>query len=531
MSADPTAPEPPAHWRGVPPLVWKSAVVLYMLFLFGLAAAYLTVAAQGIEYSITVSGDEAVCVGRPAALRVGVMDLQQGRYLVRAPLELHLDDGQTSKRLFTGFTSPAGLADVNVEVPTGFSPGAGTWEVRVPTPDGGTEVARVGVLISACGSVRSARPEVASVAEDDVKIENEGTGPMRIDLVAEGGTLVDGLPSTLFVRVTHRETGEPVRTTVAVTLVKGFVDGKFRPTVRTDAGGLGTLALTPVGNQKWKFVVVEDGVESTHELILKSRRTQHVMTIPSPVWRADSDLRVSVKSLRRSGEVYGDLYGPSAAWVHGVVSGVGPRGGGFSVPSRVASAPRGGMSVLHVQAYADPLAPGGAGDMRYVVVPSAALTDRDVLRQLLKIASKTDGEQAKQAAAFQGHASIDLASDAATKRHIAYWLSLYPRDFVQPKMLMNSRTGQEAEMAEDKAGARETITWLLSIAGSFGLLVVLWLVLGNFLAVRRAGQFAAAELDLEMGGLHRAQAIIQLVFLFATIVIFFASIVALLRLL
>ncbi len=532
MDVDGAHKESPGGWRGLPPLVWKSAVVFYLLFLFGLAAAYLTVASQGIEYSITVSGDEEVCQGRPAALRVGVMDLAQGRYRVRAPLQVYLTDGQQTQRLFTGFTSPAGLADVNIEVPEQWPEGAASWEIRVPNPEGQAETAVVSVLVSECAEDRE-RVDIVAVDADDgePKVENMGTGPLRIDLVAEGGTLVDGLTSTLFIRVTHRDTGEPVRGTVDVTLVKGLVDGKFRPKVRTDPGGLAALKLTPVGNQKWKFSVTQDGVESARELIIKSMPTQHVVTVPSPVWRADEDLRVGVKSLRRSGEVYGDLYGPSAAWVHGVVAGVGERGGGFSIPARVASPPPTGFSVLHVQAYADPLGPGGAGDMRYVLVPAVTASDREVLVQLLEAEAARGGEQAAQARVLSTWPWISQASEAATKRHIAYWLSLYPRDFVQPTVLMDSRRAQEAEMAHDKEGARETITWLLSIAGSFGLLVILWLVVGNYLAVRRAGQFAAVELDLEMGGLHRAQSIIQLVFLFATIVIFFGSIVALLRLL
>ena len=518
----------PTREFGVPPFVWKAGVALYLMFMFGLAAVYLTVAAQGIEYAITVSGDARVCVGQPAALRVGVRDLQMGRYLARAPLSLHLRRGDRDARVFTGFTSAAGLADVNVDVPPDWQTGEADWEVRVPTPEGNTEIAIVPLELVACDNQR---PEVAPEGDDDTKVDSAGTGPLKIDLVAEGGTLVDGLESTLFVRVTDRADGTPVRTTVAVKLVKGLVDGSFRPSLRTDQGGLGALQVTPVGNQRWRFSVDGDGTQSVRELILKSRPTQHVLHLPSPVWRADEDLRVTVRSLRRTGEIYGDLYGPSSAWAYGVVGGVGVRGGSFTIPTRAAVAPREGISILHVQAYADPLAPGGAGDMRYVVLPAARMTDKQVLERLLGRAQEAGSVHTLEARALAASPWLGQASESAMKRHIAYWLSLGPRTFVQPTVLMDTKRGQEDEMARDKDGAREAITWLLAISGAVGLLVVLWLVLGNYLEVRRAGRFAAAELDLDMDGLHRAMAIVQLVFLFATIVIFFASIVALLRLL
>lgn len=527
MSGDPMVPEPrPKAW-GVPPIIWKGGVVLYLIFLFGLAAVYLTVASQGVEYSITVAGDEEVCVGGPAALRVGVMDLSRGVYMSRAPLEVHLRSGKARHRLFTGFTSPAGLADVNLEIPADVAAGDAHWEVVVPTPDDTTETGSVAVKLSTCASARMME---AVEVDEGGKVKNDGTGPLRIEPVAEGGTLVDGLPSTLFLQVTSRETGEPVRATVKIELVKGLIDGTVQPKAVTDPGGVAAVRLTPVGNQKWRFTVEHDGATSVRELILESKPTQHVLTVASPVWRADSDLRVSVKSLRRSGELYGDLYGPAANWVHGVVAGVGANGGGFHIPARVATPPPAGISVVHVQAYADPLGPGGAGDMRYLVVPAAGVSERDVLAELLGRAAD-DPRHALQAKALAASPWLLEATQSALHRHIAFWLSLYPRDFHQPIVLMDSRTGQMDEIARTKDSARDAITWLLGISGGLGLLVVLWLVVGNFIAVRRAGQFAAAELDLEeMGGLQRAQAIIQLVFLFATIVIFFASIVALLRL-
>ena len=96
---------------------------------------------------------------------------------------------------------------------------------------------------------------------------------------------------------------------------------------------------------------------------------------------------------------------------------------------------------------------------------------------------------------------------------------------------MDSLETQQDEMASGKDSARNTITWLLGVSGGIGLLVVFWLVLGNLIKVRRAGQDLALELDLEMDGLHRAQSVVEFVFLFATIVAFFCSILALLRLL
>jgi hypothetical protein len=508
-------------------VAWKTGVVLYLVYMSGLAAMYLTVVSQDIEHSITVSGETTVCIGGPAAIRVGAMAQRTGRFLIGAPLEIHLQQGARREHLFTGFTSRAGLADVNVQVPPDYHPGDAHWEITVPVGDGVEVVGRAGITLQSCPVRKLVRGAMRGPSDDEVTVVPVGSGPLRIEPVAEGGTLVDGMKSTLFLRVSQRESGAPVPVRVKVELVKGMVDGGFPAEVQTDPGGLGLMQFTPVGNQKWRFSVDHENERSVRELILSSEPTQHVISVASPVWRGVSHLRVSVRSLRRSGVIYGDLYGAGDRWSYGAVSGIGERGGGFSVPPSGIGAPGGDFALASVQVCADPFDPGQAGDVRYVVVAPSSATDREVLRELLHHASS----QRAEAGALARSPWLLDASDVVLRRHIAYWLSLYPRDFRQPGVLMDTLPGQEDEMESRKDAARSAVTWLLGAGGGIGLLVLLSLVLGNLIGVRRAGRTVAAEFDLEMGGLYRARSVVDLVVLMATIAAFFISIVVLLRLL
>ncbi len=82
------------------------------------------------------------------------------------------------------------------------------------------------------------------------------------------------------------------------------------------------------------------------------------------------------------------------------------------------------------------------------------------------------------------------------------------------------------------------MTPLLIVSGGLALLIILFLVVTNFVRVRRESQAMMAALEADellegeeglSGNFARTTAIFQLVLLFATIVVFFAAIVVLLQ--
>lgn len=537
-------------WRRL----WRGAVVLYALYMFALVAFYMFIAGRSVSYSYTISGQPEVVVGQPAALRLGVYDIYRGRFLPGAQVEVDFVQGQGApRRVFSGRTSPVGLGDVNVAVPQEAAPGPAQWRVRLQPVDMAQEEVDIPVqvqapasgeaLVDAWNEAAATIEELSSSSPQKESAPLEGEGPLRLELVADGHSPVDGLKSVFFVHASRRDTGAPVRTAVDLEILKGLVDGGIPKSVKTDEGGLGFFTAVPIGSQRWKLSArsQEEGGEqlSTRELVIKSELTQHSLRLDSPVWGQDQALRAQVTSLRRGGVVYGDIY-QGERWAWGQVTGLGASGAGFAIPDRAVVRPAAGVELVRFQVYADALQPGKAGDVRYLAVPAAGVEEDQVLAALQERAAQV-GVLEEQARAARGGAWWVGMSQHALRRHIAFWLAQLPRELHQPPLLKDTQDGQKAELEQEKDGARRDITGLLVVSGGLGLLLVLYLVVSNLLRVRREGREALAEVAQELDpeeaaallgetrGLARAEALIQLVFLFATVAVFFGAIVVLLQ--
>jgi hypothetical protein len=539
-----------AWWARYRERIWRGAVVLYALYIFVLIAFYITVAGQSLSYSYTISGQSEVVSGQGAALRLGIYEINKGRFVPGAGVEVDFVQGAARERVFVGQTSAVGLGDVNLRVPAGAAAGAAAWEVRLRPPS--REEARVEIPIQ----VRAAAAEdglvdlwseaaatVAPVSSSGEPVVDEGEGPLRLELFADGGAPVDGLPTVFFVHASSREAGAPARVRVKVEVLKGMLEGEAPGEVSTDEGGLGVFTAIPVGSQRWRLSassVGADGqqVESRRELVVKSELTQHSLTLEAPVWEAGEPLRAQVRSLRR-GVVYGDVY-QGARWGWSEVTGVGPQGAGFVLPERAVERPGAGFSLARVQVYADALQPGKAGDARYVVVPAAEVGEEEILRGLLGRAAEVGvlEVQARGALARSWWVGVRRGT---LRRHIAFWLSRLPRELSQPPLLKDTQDDDRAQMEGEKDEARLAVTRLLVGSGALGLLLLLYTVVSNLLRVRREGRAALVEAAAELseedaaallagkGGLERAEALLQLVLLFGTVAMFFAAIVVLLQ--
>ncbi len=528
--------------------IWRTGVVIYTLYMFALIASYMFIAGRSVSYSYTISGQRAVQVGQPTAMRLGVYNIAQGRFLPNTQVQVHFTQGARKDSVFRGVTSPVGLGDVNVKVPAEAQTGEAQWMIRLHPP--GLEPQEVSIPID----VAKARPEDPTLlwSEASVQVSNgdkqviadEGTGPVRLELVADGNKPIDGLRSVFFVQTTLRDSGEPVRVKVKVEVLKGLIDSDPPGDVITDHGGLGFFSVVPVGSQRWKLSTTTkvDGqdVESIREITIESGLTQHSLRLKSPVWSSHEEFQANVNSLRRSGVVYGDFY-QGQRWVWGEVTGLGNQGAGFSIPGKAVTRPSEGISLLRFQAYADALQPGKAGDVRYVVLPAEGMSDNDVLRALLDRAIEA-GVLEKQAKVMRNLPwLLTTSNEGSLKRHIAFWLSQLPRELKGPTLLKDTQVGDKAQLAEEKSEMRESVTWLVGVSGGLGLLLILYLVVSNLLRTRREGRQALAEAIAEVdddtaaalledrGGLARGEALVQMLLLFGTVAVFFTAIVVLLR--
>ncbi len=536
--------------RLMPPWVWKGAVIAYAIYIFALIAFYMLIAGRSISYSYTISGQPEVVSGQSAALRVGVFDIHRGLFLPGTSVEVSFVRGDQVRSIFRGQTSPAGLGDVNLKVPE-VEPGPATWQVRLEPIDMDPQVVKIPITVEspAPGDPLAiwvdSTIEVESLGADGRRLAggppDEGQGPLRLELLAEGGMAIDGLRSTVFVQATERATGVPVKVSVQLVRKKGMVDGKVPEVIQTNRGGLGAFSLVPIGAQEWELKAVQrvkDGPDqvSTRVVRLDSKPTQYAMALRDPVWEDGEDLEVGVRSLHRSGALYGDVH-VAGRWTHGEVTGLGPRGGGFILRDSAVPRPKEGVELARVQVYGDALNPGAAGDTRLVALPAVQMSDRDVLKVLLGRAADA-GVAPVRARALAGSEWLLTASQRDVNAQIAYWLSLLPRELNQPPLLKDTQDEDKQTLADEKESYRAPVTQLLIVSGGLALLIILFLVVTNFVRVRRESQAMMAALEADellegeeglSGNFARTTAIFQLVLLFATIVVFFAAIVVLLQ--
>ncbi len=563
------APPPPSLVeRLMRPWVWKAAVAAYTLYIFLLIAFYMLVAARSLTYSYTISGQPQVESGRGAALRVGVFDINRGRFLPASDIRVAFVRGQDLRPVFQGISSPAGLADVNLVVPD-VPPGPAAWRVELEPRGMETETVEIPVEVVAPITPDRLEPWLdATVTVEAVpkgrqpaaspRPRDEGTGPVLIELLAEGHQPIDGLRSVFFVQTTDRATGAPVAATVSIKKTKGMTEGNLPSSVKTSKGGLGAFSLAPIGSQEWRLEIAasrpaaqtppdQGGAAepapqsapaqeqaSVRTVTIKSATTQYAMVLRDPIWSPDEALEIGVYTLHRSGPLYGDVY-LGDRWLHGEVTGIGPQGGGFEIKPGALPRPAEGLWLARVQVYGNALQPGEAGDMRTIALPSMNMSAEDTLREILRRAAEVDLHK-KRAEALAASDWLAMAEDAELHAQIAFWLSLLPRDLRQPILLKDTQQNERVTLSEDKKASRARITVLLSVSGGLGLLIVLFIVLQNFARVRRESRAmvvdleADGELDPSIGrDLARNTAVFQLVLIFATIAVFFVAIVILLQ--
>jgi len=535
------------------PWMWKTASIVFAVYIFGLVAVYIFVAGRSVDFSYTVAGQDEVVVGEPAALRVGVYDIFRGQFVPTSQVDVTLVRGDERAELYTGRTTATGFADVNLQVPA-VEPGEASWHITFHPPELEPKSIEVPVRLIAPsahdpkGPFAEAAMEVrpAEAASKPGVPPREGTGPVLLDLVAEGGAAADGLRSLYFVQATDRATGKPVAAEVKLELVKGMLDGEPPNRVKTHAGGLGYLAMVPIGSQKWKLTTetkAEDGqvLTSERELVVESRAKQFAMVLNRPIWTGDHNLELGVRTLHRSGVLWADVYS-DGRWQSGEAAGIGTEGGGFSL-RRPTSLESGDLRLMRVQVYGAALAPGEAADVRVVVAPPPTMEARAVLERLLRLAVDA-GVRPKAAQGVLDAGWVATGSDKDVEAAISFWLSLLPVSVEQPALLFDSQKMDRGKLKDDKNDLKEPVSWLLGLSGALALLIVFYVVMVNVLKVRRESEAMVAELgDLEgddaddegtrkglaASNLGRFDAVFQIIIVMGTLFLFFVAIVLLVR--
>ncbi len=531
------------------PWMWKSAGVLYGLYVFAVMAAYITVANRSVNYSYTVVGHQDAAVGQNNALRVGVYDYFRGRYVSNCDVEVGLGAGEQYQTLFKGKTSPAGFAEVLVSPPGPAGHGS-AWQILGSSPDAEAELVHVPVNLvpfepvtyqpafEAAAQRQETLEEARAKSKLD-KIKTIGTGPLRIEMLAEGGQASDGLRSRYFVEVTDRVSGAPVKAEVTLSKVKGMLDAKAPESVQTGFGGIAAFTTVPIGRQTWKLSArtlhgPPDEALSEREVVVGAKPKQYGIKLKSPVWDTTSTLFVGVRSLHDRGALYGDIL-VGDHWVKSDVTGMGPRGSGFEFATDAIPRPASPDEawIAQVQVYGHALMPGTAGDARRIVVVNKPGGRVLALRKVLGAAVEA-GLHPKTATAILESPYLVTASEEEVELLIAHWLSWLDTPIRAPEFLLDTHDQKKDEIATEKDSTHAVLTPLLVVSLGGGVLIIFAVVSLAFVRMRAQTARAMAEFgDPDEGappaGLARMESVLQLVMIGATLIVFCVSLVVLLR--
>jgi tRNA A-37 threonylcarbamoyl transferase component Bud32 len=409
----------------------------------------------------TVIGQPSVYPGEPAALRAGAWHPERNQWIRKGSLTVSLVRGEEEVRVFEGRAGEDGLADINAVVPP-WEAGPAAWRFEWAEGDQRWEH-EVEVTLAAPGRVVAARswprrppPSVPDAQERD-------RGVVKIELIPEGGAMINGLRTTLFVLTTERATGRPIPAKVQIEAVEGLLEEPSPAEVTTDSGGLAWFTVTPVQEVRWRLttrslppeehpdpslsnalpvalplspVDAPLAANPTGERVvrLSSQARQIALVSYDPVWEEGKQLQAAVLSLRREGPFYADVY-IAERWQVATRERLGPLGGGLSVAQRTTLRPsQGEVWLARLQVYLDPARPERAGDSLFVALPSAQMTRGEVLRALLKEAEARRLRPDVAAALLERDWPATASYDELQKQ-IAFWLGQLPDDLTAPVLL------------------------------------------------------------------------------------------------
>lgn len=518
----------------------SAAIGLYILCVAGLISGYLWVSLAKVKYAAFLRAEPELEVGRPLAGRGQIIDAYLGRPLTRGEVVFGLakrpedalqEEPEVTTDLldaealgaqdaddeisFWGETQiePGGLFHVDAELPSELTPGVYELSMRAKIrADQRDPQAEESYLVRRNIRVRAPddaqdywpnqTPRLRPDAKNPIKKPVQSSeGPIQIDLLPADAQVPRGLNSTVYLRTTRRDSGEPVSVEVSFDKEEGLNEGTSPASITTDELGLARLEISAATDLLWTVSTgqppdddegedEDSGADEPDEersdwgkarLLVATVPAQFSLRLNQVLAAPGAEVTGRVDSLYREGGLMVDLY-KNSAWVGARAWGVGADGSGvqMKIPPAEASAlgEEDAPQFYRVQVYRSTFAVGSAWDVGYLLsTPDDSLSSyqRGAHALARHLASRADD------AYFQQLADSDALKTHPDRAKLKLWtaalLQAMPRHLDIQAPLLDTRESGQAELDQKIAEVQARLKLLTAATLLIGLLVVLYLVL------------------------------------------------------
>ncbi len=511
--------------------VRRIALVVYVLCLSGLIFAYFVVSAMEVPTSAYVQSSSEWVAGHPNALRGMIMNAQNGRTYTRVhEMELALvREGQDPIKLSEPEVGPGGIIHMQVRPPRQTP--LGTYDVRLrvwleassPAFEARSPVEILPPLQATKPLALPERTERMNEAEAERTRLGvlSSDGPVHIDIVPRQPVLARGLPNTVYLRTTERETGQPIPCSVRFDAIEGLFEGDPPPAqIQTNTQGIGRVALTPTTTHHWKVstacsppasegaaseasdgknspaasvVIGDTSPRSKARIQLGTAATQMAFHMKHAQTGPDETAKGVLRTIFEDGGGFVDLW-RNGRWVW--ASSFGFRGGRGGIHLDIPEAPSTQPELLYrAQVFQDIWVQGRAWDAQYLwgaaqgdeqgtkaAIERLAKLHHTALRDVRGEDGRVPEGVSERLAYFEwlrahpGH--LRELSEEQANDLLRAMLREIPEHYTRPPVLINSQDRDQRELDARKDAIRAQLYWMTVLMMCIGVaalaLVVMW---------------------------------------------------------
>lgn len=481
------------------PIVFRIAVGIYLAMLVGLITTYIGVSLVDVEVAAYIQGPQKLIQGGPNAIRGFVMNAPTGRLFTSADTTFILDPGSNQVVVGTGRSQKHGYVHTTLDASTA-APGEHVLELRARHSGFDDFVTSTKIEVVAEPRAKPWEQPTSRIstspgqkAERDPK--SDWTGDLRVEPMDELGQIARGLDNRITLRVVDRE-GLPVQAHILFTKLEGPVDGPIPHELQSNAYGLVSLDVKPIGSVRWTMKATEDADakrEGEGSLTLTSVTSQFSLRMMKPFLTPGESVDGKVTTLHRSGGLMVDLFA-GERWVFADAYAISPDGAGLRAVAPASVRP----NLWRVQVYEDVFAPGNAWDSQWL-----AVSPDGQCRSAIDTTLSLLGTLPRHTRFVEGVRHVMVAgkplSEPECNELLDALLRGFPPHFQESTLLINSKADDEKDLAEWKSEVKGWLHILIAIALLIAFAVVMVFV-AQGVATSNRQQRAIELADVGMDG-------------------------------
>lgn len=511
-------------WRR--PIVFRSALGVYVLLVFILAAMSFGVTIFDVRGALYLRGFAELEQGRPNGMRGSFQYAPTGEALRPGKMEWQLVEPNTDKRYALELASgePADRwPDMRLLIPDEVPAGDYELEVALDHEQAPRFLARAPVEVKEWGGAVENLSDLPwprwRPRDDEAERRPARVKPKRPDLpvalavTPAEGELSRGFPWRVIFRVYDPETGQPMPATLKIELNHGLLEREFKAEIHTDPLGFAVFEVVPASTlyldvevQTLASTVEEERFfgeqENIFEVRLSAVPTQFQLRPHRQVVRRGENVDATIQSVLNNPSYMVDLFDLDGERLLQTQTAAmqGQQGGArFVAPKAGESSP-----LLRVQTYQSLYGVEHGWDSRYIL-----LVEEDSQPALLALVRELfewiaeNREDPHFRALLEGDYLDEELTEGQLRRLIGIGLEELPRSFELPPVLMNTREADREAMQTWQQEKRQEVALMLGLLLAGGVVIVLYFVaLGIARQQREARLFAELDLEHEESAFH-----------------------------